>query len=159
MNGHLVNDKGGAGGVVPGVRRKSGEGGDTVRIHLSARTAQLCGASLRATRDISTGAGIHTGAPGNGSGERQRGYRQDTAAAGRRGVRGICADAAGIRRQRLRFHPGGLRHGVQILPERQAEEAPEPFRRGNGGAGHETPPGVFRGDPQRHGHGDRRAVR
>lgn len=50
-------------------------------------------------------------------------------------------------------------HGVQILPERQAEEAPEPFRRGNGGAGHETPPGVFRGDPQRHGHGDRRAVR
>lgn len=31
--------------------------------------------------------------------------------------------------------------------------------RGNGGAGHETPPGVFRGDPQRHGHGDRRAVR
>lgn len=67
--------------------------------------------------------------------------------------------AADVRRERVRFHAGRVRDGLRVLPERTAQEAPQPHRRGDNGSGDENPPGVLRGYPQRDGHGDRRAIR
>lgn len=53
----------------------------------------------------------------------------------------------------------GCAMGLRVLPERTAQEAPQPHRRGDNGSGDENPPGVLRGYPQRDGHGDRRAIR